>query len=181
LPTSLTSAWPAWGWPALVGVLALLTGLWLSLGLAPQWSADQQVLQAQVLLAPRRAKAPVKAPAPLASLTWPAAAQTPSRVAALLALAPQHGVTIERAQQSADASGSLRLVLSARGGYGAVRQFVAAALANDAHLALTRVRMQRASAKTSDLEAELQWLLVQRRPAPAATASAQTSASGGRA
>jgi Na+/H+-dicarboxylate symporter len=159
------SGWPSWGWPAVTGLLALLAGLCLSLLLAPQWHGDAQLLQAQALNVPRKTKPPPKATSAPVALTWPAAALTPRRVAALLALATQHGVTVEQMQQRADPNGCIQLSLGAHAPYAALRQFVAAALAADAHLALTQLRMQRASAAAAELDAQLQWLLVQQRPA----------------
>lgn len=154
-----------WGWPLPAGLLALALAALLGLAVVPRWQAEADTLrsQARVLRAARPATAPASAPRP----GWPAAARSSDRVATLLEAAAHDGVGVQRAQQRLEAVGGsplqlLRLQQSASGRYADLRRHLAHALAADPALALERLRLQRADATSPQLDAELQWVLVQR-------------------
>lgn len=154
--------WPAAaGWPGAAAVLALLAALPLAVGLVPHWQAEADAAQARAHAAARRARAqpPVRDAAP----ELPSDPQPAERVADLLELALQHGVTIDRTQQRTELEGGvprLRLGTSARGGYAELRAFIAEALRREPALSLDSVQWRRASAQDAELQAELQWAIV---------------------
>jgi hypothetical protein len=165
--------WGMWGWPAAAGILAGVLGLGLSLAAAPHWLAQAQALQKQSAVDAQRQRQLMRSlPSTTTTTTptklpeWPLAAQSPQRVADVLVLAARHGVSVDRAQQRLDKnSGGLQLNLTARGGYAELRSFVAYALVGDPHLALQSLRLQRRSPAAAELQADLQWLLLQRAAA----------------
>lgn len=183
------SRWPllhGWAspqrWPVLAGTTALLLAAGLLVGLVPGWQ-DQRA-QADLSLRALARVAGATAPAPPA---WtaeqrllqalPPAQLGPRRIAALLALAPLHAVTLDSARQGmaeVPAAGGLAVArmpvtLSVRGSYASLRQFVAAALQQDDALSLDQVRLGRGQPDASELAAQLQWSLLQQAlPGPAA-------------
>lgn len=153
--------WPAqWGLPGAITALALLATLPLGTWLTPHWQAQADALQ---LVPARRPAAQPMARVQL-QRQLPTTGPAPERVADLLRLAPRHGVEVLRTQQQIDRSGPLprlQLGLSASGRYGGLRAFVAAALQADPGLALDRLQWRRSSSTVDQLEAELQWSLLQ--------------------
>ncbi len=170
--------------PVVAGAVGLLLAALLALGLVPRWRAEQaqadQALQAVLRLADRaRAARPVAEPARdeqrlLQAL--PPADDSPGRIAALLELATRHGLTVDSVRQG-DTRGAdnragalplqqVPLALAARGPYTALRGFVAEALQHDDALLLDQLRINRSQATARELNADLQWTLLQRPPEP---------------
>ena len=183
--TSRAIPWPGAGTlsrPVVAGAIGLLLAALLALGLTPRWRDEQaqadQALQAAVRAADRaRAARPVAEPARdeqrlLQAL--PSADDSPGRIAALLELATRHGLTVDAVRQGdtrgADNRASalplqqVPLALAARGPYSALRGFVAEALQHDDALLLDQLRINRSQPTARELNADLQWTLLQRPP-----------------
>jgi len=146
------AARPALGWGlALVLVFGASAADRL---LLPPWRAAVADQQAQAA-----AKALLRPAAP----AWPTAVQTPQRTQQLMQRAQREGLVILRATEQPDpASATHRVQLHAQGSYGAVRRFVAQAMADDAALALESLRLQRPTGPAEGIMVDLQWrLLVQ--------------------
>ena len=81
------------------------------------------------------------------------------RLARLLELALQEGVTVLRTEQRARGGGEpgTQLHMPARGGYEELRRFTEAALASDLALALESLRLHRRSEADPTLQAEFVW------------------------
>lgn len=144
------TAAPALAWAlALVLALAACAAQWLWLpGLREVAAASQAEAAAQALLPPPARR-------------WPAAAQTPQRTQQLLLRAQREGLVVQRAIERQDAASATHSVqMQALGSYGAVRRFVAQALAEDAALALESLRLQRPAGPAEGLTVELQWRLL---------------------
>lgn len=184
--------------PALAGGLALASAALIAAVVTPRWQAERSQAEAQQALAARPAAAlrPNGASAPDAAVRlWqalPPADQAPQRIAHLTGLARQHGVTIDgtRLGRIATPAGAtlpaqpalarqpmvqpvtvqqLPLSMAAHGPYPAVRRFVAEALQHDDALLLDRLRLSRASPAAAEVAVDLQWALLQRAPAAAAS------------
>ena len=100
------------------------------------------------------------------------------RVATLLELAGHHALEIRRSefQLAKDKeSGLLRysVTMPLSGSYAQLRGFVEDALASDAALSLDRLRLRRASAAASTVEAELTWSFYMQPGRPAEPGSAR--------
>ena len=131
----------------------------------------------------------------------PPADAAPHRLAALVARARQHGLTLDSVRQSAPlrlgagnaalAAERLPLRLAGSGPYSAWRRFVAEALQQDDALLLDQLRLSRSGPGAALLAADLHWSLLQRvpdgagdgaalpqRPATAAPGGANTAAAG---
>lgn len=170
--------WPLWrerlGLPGTLALLALLAAGLLAGVLTPRWQAqaDSGVAAAQRSL---RAQAALKArdaaqrPAAAERPVWPSAASTPDRAAALLSLAQRSGVSVQRSREQAGDGGHLQVSSSARGSYAALRSYIGEALAEDPALVLERIRLFRSTPDAREIEAELQWTLLQ---SPAAAGGA---------
>lgn len=158
-----------WGWPGALALLALAVAALLALGLTPRWSAQAQALLASFeQLASRADKQRATAAAsPVAGQTWPAAEQTPERVAGLLRLATPAGLRVVRSSEQAAAGGHLQLSLGAVGSYAALRLYLSHALAADPALVLQHVRLQREDDDAAPLRVEMRWVLLQDGAAPA--------------
>jgi hypothetical protein len=133
----LRSPWQEIGWPGVAGLAALMAAAALAARPAPP-------------AAPPPVVAAARAVAPL-----------PQRVAQLLDLAQQQGVTVRRTEQrkvAEPAPGTL-LSMPARSAYAGLRGFVELALLHDPDLALTTLRLQRGREGDAELEAELVWWL----------------------
>jgi hypothetical protein len=161
-------------WPVLAGTIGLLLAAGLLVVLVPGW--QDQGAQADLSLRALARAAGAAAPAApertadqrlLQAL--PPARLGPQRIAALLALAPLHAVTLDSTRQGmaeAPAAGALAMAripvtLNARGSYASLRQFVAAALQQDDALSLDQVRIGRSQPDATELAAQLQWSLLQ--------------------
>lgn len=154
---SLASPWQAQRWPLALGCLALATA-------------------AGLMLAPAApAPAPVLPPRPTrvaAAPQLPEAATQGLRLQALLEAAQRHGVVIERTEQQlrpATAPGLVWVLVAtpARGRHGALRAWIAEALAQDPLLALDALQWRRVDAAGAELQAELSWAFAQRATAGA--------------
>jgi hypothetical protein len=172
---ALLRMWPAGaaGRAAWLGCLALLLALMTTGLLAPAWRADAAGLREQ--LATQRAERlhaadRARERLPTAPPAWPAAADEPARVRALLELAQERGVVVRALRQervtTAPPGGARwqRLLMSADGSYPALRGFIEAALAADAALALDNLALQRSDATSATLRAELAWALAGAAP-----------------
>lgn len=182
-PASWPAPWPAHGhWrrpglvPLAIGALALLPAAALIWAFQPRWQdeaqAARQALQrrsAQMAAIPRPAEPPPAAQRLRDAL--PGAERAPQRLADLLDLARQHGLTVASVQQAAvlrgDGIDSQPLTWHASGRYASLRAFVAEALQADAALVLDQLRLSRGDARAATLEADLQWQLLQRGVADA--------------
>lgn len=158
--------WPSrLGRPGLAAVLAIAAALPLAGWLTPQWQA-QAAARAEAVR-----RVPLAAPPPAAADALPALPQVgdpATRVADLLALALRHGVRVDRTQQQLQSQGPvqrLQLSLSAHGRYADLRAFISAALLADPGLALDTLQLRRANAGATELDAELQWSVLQPLPA----------------
>lgn len=176
---------PGWAgpqhWPVLAGAAALALAAGLLVVLVPGWQGEraQADLSLRALARAAGAAAPA-APARTAEQrllqALPPAHLGPQRIAALLALAPLHAVTLDSTRQGmaeAPAAGALAMArvpvsLSARGSYTSLRQFVAAALQQDDALSLDQLRIGRGQPDATELAAQLQWSVLQQAlPGPA--------------
>lgn len=151
-----------WGWPLPAAAAALVAASLLAFVATPRWEADADTLRAEVR-ALRQAPRPAAAPYD----DWPPAQRSSDRIASLQEAALREGVQVRRSQQRLEAvSGQplqvLRLQQAAAGRYGELRQHLAQVLATDPALGLERLRLQRPDAATPQLEADLQWVLLQR-------------------
>ena len=167
-----------WSWPStpvLTGCLALVVAALAAVWTTRLHSADAADRQRLVELkaTPRPAATAASTPPDEASLlaALPAATQAAERVAALLALAATHGVTVDSVRQAAAAplaSGQAALAaqrvvvqLRASGPYLGLRSWVAQALQHDDALLLERLRLSRPLASSTVLAAEMNWALLQ--------------------
>jgi hypothetical protein len=151
---------PAFGWPGVIALLALLLALPLALWATPHWQQQAEQLRRERLRRPP----PPPPPAPPPEPTLPVTGESSQRVADLLALATRSNVAIDRTQQRSETSAQvrrLRLVLGAHGGYTELRSYIAAALQADPALALDRLRFSRPNATAGALQADLQWSLIE--------------------
>ncbi|OGB05696.1 MAG: hypothetical protein A3E25_16600 [Burkholderiales bacterium RIFCSPHIGHO2_12_FULL_69_20] len=180
---SRARAWPPLGapaWaphgPALVGTAALLLAGLLLAGLVPRWQAERAAAEHTLQRMARASDRPAPLPAaPSADQrllrALPPADLGPQRIAALLALAQQHAITLDSVRQGPpQAIGSgpaalaiqrLPLSLAARGSYAALRRFVADALQQDDALLLDHLRLGRSQPGAQALSAELRWSWLQ--------------------
>lgn len=162
--------WPLWrerlGLPGALALVSLAAAAVLAGVLAPRWQveADTVVAAAQRSLreqAGRQARAAAQRPVVAQRPLWPAPDSTPERAAALLSLAQRSGVSVQRSREQAGDGGHLQVSSSARGSYAALRSYIGEALAADPALVLERVRLFRSTPDARELEAELQWTLLQ--------------------
>ncbi|CAD5373513.1 conserved hypothetical protein [Rubrivivax sp. A210] len=167
---------------------AAATALWAT----PALDARTETAAAEALQLRRQALArqqPQATPAAVqagAALAFREAFAPPAsraaRVAALLALAEGHGLTLRRAEFRHQAEPALglaryRITLPAEGGYAALRDFIAASLAADPALALDALRLARAEG--GGLRAELRftlWTRLDTLAVPAAPAAVAATA-----
>lgn len=103
---------------------------------------------------------------------FPSAQSRPERVAQLIALAQQHGLSWQRSEYVYGVDAQLplsryQLAMPLSGSYESLRSFIAEALANDDALALDGLQLRRAEAKTPELQAELRFTLFARAETPA--------------
>jgi len=163
------------GWPGLVGVIALLAAA-VCVVLAQGWDAQTETLQSradalhlQVLKAtaatPQRSDTPG---APLDAKDWLAALPTASlrqeRLADLLELAIKNGLVSARTDYHLNVDTGLglehlRVNMPVSGRYPQLRAFIEAALAHDPGLSLDSLKLQRATPQSDQVDAELTWSL----------------------
>ena len=170
-----------WGWPLVVGAVALALGAGVALGLVPALRRQSEAIALDADLASRRAVhsgaalREARATGPTSDrfmAGFPAADERQARVAALLALAVHHALVLRHGefQLGQDkATGLARYVvtLPLNGSYVQLRAFIEEALGGDAALSLDRLRLRRATAGAAVVEAELTWSFYMRpRAAP---------------
>jgi hypothetical protein len=156
------------GWPGNAALLALLAALVLDQALTRPWRAQAEALFSEAAARPRSPAPGGDSAAIDPSAALPPAQAAAARSAALRERAAQHRVVLTRSSERRADGGALQLQLSASAPYPALRAFVADALAADPALVLDRVRLQRPTAEAPELEAELQWTLLQARSTAAA-------------
>jgi hypothetical protein len=143
------------------GALMLLLAAAAAAVLAPHWRSEAAAWR-QTALALAPASAPV-------AVAWPPATDHAQRVRALLGLAQQHGLVVRSLREEAGAAAVVvrqdsgprwrAVQLSAEGGYGELRAFVAEALAADPALALDSLVLQGGEGAVAPLRAEFGWSL----------------------
>jgi hypothetical protein len=160
-----------WGWPGLLGAFSLaaalaLAAIWLpSLqrqALQLSEAADAAELRAAQLSKRQAQREPGLSAPERFRAGFPAPQTRQDRVAALLALAGSHGLQPARSEfqlESRPEIGLLRYraTLPLTGSYEQLRQFIDEAQGNDPALSLDRLRLRRASANATQVEAETAW------------------------
>lgn len=160
-----------WGWPGLLGgvtVCAALLGgaVWL-----PALERESESIAAEAEAAELRAvrqntRRDLQAQSPPSSQrfrdAFPAARDRQERLAALIALAAEHGMEPKRTELRLSRDPELDLLrysiaMPLVGRYAQLRAFIEAAQARDPALGLDRLRLRRASAKDTVVESELGW------------------------
>ena len=161
----------AWGWPFAVGILAVAVAVVLGGLVTPATRRQASTIVAEIDRVTSDARRP-KANSP-SSLdvekgpgrflaAFPAMGQRQARVAAVLAMAGHHGLDIRRSefQLGRDkTSGLVRytMAMPLEGSYAQLRGFLEEALGADTALSLDRLRLRRASATATLVEADLAW------------------------
>jgi len=176
----------AWGWPFALGVVALIVAAVVSMILVPAMRRQVETASADADSATRQASRPADGPAAHVIesgperfvAAFPAADARQVRVATLLELAGHHALEIRRSEFQLvkdKESGLLRysVTMPLSGSYAQLRGFVEDALASDAALSLDRLRLRRASAAASTVEAELTWSFYMQPGRPAEPGSAR--------
>lgn len=161
----------AWGWPFALGVTAILAASAAALTLVPDVRQQAQAVRAEADRAARHAglsgestrpDRPIESAAEHFLAAFPAADARQARLATLLELAARHALEVRRGefQLARDKeSGLLRysVTMPLMGSYAQLRGFVEDALASDVALSLDRLRLRRAAAGASAVEADLTW------------------------
>jgi hypothetical protein len=166
-------------WPQ--RVRALGPGLWLALLLLAAAAALEWGLGAPGPAPARPLAHARRAAAPVLPNTWllPEPAQARPRAEALLTLARQKGLQVQRLdshlQRQAGAD-HLALTLQAQAPYAALRGFVEAVLVADPAASLKALRLQRDTSNAAGVQAELVWALHQGPGVAAVPASFAASA-----
>jgi hypothetical protein len=170
-----------WGWPFVTGAVGLALAGGIALGLAPALRRESDAVALDADAAAHRAARSgaalreARAIGPTSDrfvAGFPGADERQARVAALLALAVHHALELRHGefQLGRDkATGLARYVvtLPLSGSYVQLRAFIEEALGSDAALSLDRLRLRRATASASVVEAELTWsFYMQPRAAP---------------
>ncbi len=177
----------AWGWPFALGVAALAVAAIIASVAVPATRRQAEADAVDAELAARHARRAADA-GHAASVVesgpdrfvaaFPAADERQSRVATLLELAGHHALEIRGGEFQLvrdKASGLLRysLTMPLSGSYAQLRGFIEDALATDAALSLDRIRLRRASAVASSVEADLTWSFYMRPGNPASPGAAR--------
>ena len=174
----------AGGWPLALGFAALGWALVSGTLMAPAARRDAAGFGDQADVAAHHTRHAADAGSAAASLepgparfvaAFPAVAQRQARVATLLELAARHGLEIRRSEFQLvhdRASGLVRytVTMPLAGTYAQLRGFVEDALTTDAALSLDHLRLHRAAADVTLVEADLAWSFYM-RPAAASGAS----------
>lgn len=160
----------ALGLPGLLGLAALAAALALQLGLSQPLQAREAELAEQAARLQRQLRQqrlagtlPEDRGTPqrwLAAL--PAAVQREQRLAALLRLSAEQGLSGSRTEHRLSREGGLerlRVSMPLQGSYAQLRRLIEAALRQDPALSLDSLKLRRAGADQPLLEAELQWSL----------------------
>lgn len=160
-----------WGWPGALGAVAVCAALaggaiWL-----PALEHDSESLVAEVEAAElramrqsaRRHQQARTPPSPQRFRdAFPSARDRQERLAALIALAAEHGLEPKRTELRLSRDPELDMLrysvsMPLVGPYPQLRAFIEAAQARDPALGLDRLRLRRASAKDTTVESELGW------------------------
>jgi hypothetical protein len=181
---SSISVWPhvrRWGWPGAAGVAllviaALLASIWLphltqqnrSLSLAAD-KADQQLRRAKQGSLTTTASI---SPAQRFTAAFPDPELREARVAALLALARSHGLSVQRGEFRLTPEPQIGLLkysvnLPLSGSYEQLRALIEDTQSRDTAVALERLRLQRSSARATRVDADLTLSFYMRAPADA--------------
>ena len=162
-----------WGWPGAVGLLALVAAAVLALGWLPALreeadsssaKADAAELTAARMSSTRRSAA-LQTPAPQKFVdSFPPAATRQARLGALWSLAAEHGLDAKRSELRLSPQRDLGLLrysvnMPLSGSYAALRAFVEDAQRRDPALSVDRLRLRRASASATTVDADLTWSL----------------------
>lgn len=164
---ALGALWQRCGWPAAVGIVALLSagavhGLWMP-ELQARLADSRDTLGRALRLADSRRAPPAAAdesPAQRFRLAFAPAAERHDKVTALLALAHIHGLETRRADLRwtvAEPLSRYQVTVPVIGGYAALRTWVADALQADSALSLDGLQLRRADLASERVEAELRW------------------------
>lgn len=173
-----------WAWPSapvwtgcLALVVAALAAVWTTRLHSAETAGRQRLAGLKATPRPLAAAASPLSDEQGLLAALPVATQAAERVAALLALAAAHGVTVDSVRQAAPAplaSGQAALAaervvvqVRASGPYLGLRQWVAQALQHDDALLLERLRLSRPLASSTVLAGELNWALLQGTTGPA--------------
>jgi Tfp pilus assembly protein PilO len=195
------SSFKSWGWPGAAGLALLLAAAVLATTWLPDLTQRSRSLSAAAVDAEQQARRDRQRQASVASTLSPAqqfASAFPepelreARVAALLAAARSQGLSLQRGEFRLTSEPQLGLLkysvnLPLSGSYAQLRAFVEDMQNHDSALALERMRLQRSSARTSVVEADLTWSFYMRaasldvqaadRPKPPAATRAVKSSS----
>ena len=162
-----------WGWPGAAGLLLLVAAAVLMLVWLPvlrdesavlNATADAAELKAARLSSKRQTAAP-QTPAPQKFAdSFPPAATRQARMGALWSLAAEHGLDAKRSELRLSPSRELNLLryglnMPLSGPYAALRAFIEDAQRRDPALSVDRLRLRRASAGTTTVDADLTWSL----------------------
>lgn len=162
-----------WGWPGAIGLLLLVAASVLSLIWLPALRDESALLNAKAdaaeltaeRLKSKRRTAIAQTPAPQAFAdSFPPAAARQARLGALWSLAAEHGLDPKRSELRLSPPRELGLLrysvnMPLSGSYAALRAFVEDAQRRDPALSLDRLRLRRASAGTTTVDADLTWSL----------------------
>lgn len=176
------AGWAAQG-PWLVAALALLAAAGLAGVAQPAWQRQAQADDAQTLrlLQQVRHRASQSAQIIRWTDTLPSTQQHETRVADLMEAALRNTVTVVAVEQGSPGAPVPRLRLqridlTARAPYADLRRFIEAALQADTGLALQRVTLSRANGDAVELDARLQFSLMERVEAAKGAETAQHEA-----
>ena len=173
-----------WGWPGALGAVCLA----IAAGAASWWlpsihresaalgaaADDAERSTGRIVRQRQMTEAPISA-AQRFGAAFPSALHRQDRLAAMLALAVEHQLEPKRSefQLSLDRDlGLLRysVTMPLSGSYEQLRDFIEAAQTDDPALGLDRLRLRRASAGATAIEADLTWSLYMQAGAAASTA-----------
>jgi hypothetical protein len=182
----------AWGWPGALGLACLVAAAGLA-GLATpalrqQASAAQDAAKAAekraARLSARAADAAVALPAHARfSAEFPSAEHRQERLAALLEHAAARGLVSRRTEFQLNPEPGLgltryRMAMPLSGAYANLRDFIDAAQQADPALSLDALRLRRASAATSVIEADLTWSFYMQAETTAEPVAGKSAAGG---
>jgi Tfp pilus assembly protein PilO len=181
-----------WGWPGALGLACLVAALLVALLWLPPLRAEARAIVSATRAAESQAvqqraqRQPIAEARPAAQQfreSFPSVRERQQRLAALLALATEHGLESKRGEFRSSTEGELGLVrysvtLPLTGPYVQLRALIEAAHASDRALSLDRLRLRRASASAAVVDADLVWSFYMDAEAPApSTADTIRSAS----
>ncbi|MGK2899649.1 MAG: hypothetical protein ACSLE9_13340 [Burkholderiaceae bacterium] len=160
-----------WGWPGALGAVAVCAALaggaiWLPALERESGSLTAEVEAAEFRAMRQSARRDRQAQTPPSPQrfrdAFPSARDRQERLAALIALAVEHGLEPQRTELRLSRDADLDMLrysvsMPLVGPYAQLRAFIEAAQARDPALGLDRLRLRRASAKDETVETELGW------------------------